>query len=145
TRLYLLDLAAGNKVTELVKGEFQISDPQWSPSGREIAFVTFPTPRADDFRYADLMIVDAAGGATRTLFQNPGPDTDPRWSPDGSQIAFRTKSPKSESLTQSKLVVVPAGGGAPRELASGLLYEAGPPTWSPDGQTVYFWTEVKTR
>jgi dipeptidyl aminopeptidase/acylaminoacyl peptidase len=143
-RLWIHDLRTG-KATELVKGEFQIQDPQWSPNGREIAFVTAPTPKADDGRFTDILIADASTGATRKLVENPGPDVAPRWSPDGAAIAFLTKGPKNAGVLQSKLAVVSPNGGAPRMLAPEFLYGPGPVAWSPDGQTLYFWTTVRTR
>jgi dipeptidyl aminopeptidase/acylaminoacyl peptidase len=143
-RLWLFDLA-GSKATELVKGEYQIQDLQWSPNGREIAFVMTPTPRADDGRYSDILIADAETGQTRKLVDNPGPDAAPRWSPDGALIAFETKGAKNAGVVQSKLVVVSPTGGTPRVLAPNFLYAPGPVAWAPDGKTLYFWSSVRTR
>jgi dipeptidyl aminopeptidase/acylaminoacyl peptidase len=143
-RLWVFDLGT-MKATEVVKGDYQIGDPNWSPNGKEIAFVTTPTPKADDSRFADIQIVTLETGAIRKLVENPGPDGSPRWSPDGSMIAFETRGPKDAGVLQSKLAVVSPSGGTPKVLAPGFLYAPGPPTWSPDGQTIYFWSSVRTR
>jgi dipeptidyl aminopeptidase/acylaminoacyl peptidase len=142
--LWIFDLGT-SKATELVKADYQIADPEWSPNGREIAFMTTPTPKADDGRYSDILIADAESGQTRKLVDNAGPDLFPRWSPDGSLIAFETKPAKNAGVLQSKLAVVGPAGGTPRVLAPNFLYAPGPVQWSPDGKTLYFWTTVRTR
>jgi dipeptidyl aminopeptidase/acylaminoacyl peptidase len=144
TRLWTIDVST-KKATEVVKDEVQVSDPQWSPDGRQIAYVTIPTPRADDFRYSDIRVLDLPSGASRPLIENPGPDISPRWSPDGRWIAFRTKPAKNAGILQSRLAIVAAAGGAPREVVRDFIYESGPPAWSPDGATLYFWSAVRTR
>src|SRR6266513_1275973 len=47
SRISVIDLTS-KKSRELVKGEYSAADPQWSPNGRALAFVTNPTPKADD-------------------------------------------------------------------------------------------------
>jgi len=142
-RLHLIDVAT-RKSSEVVKGDYQISSLDWSPSGREIAFVSVPTPRADDNRFADILIADVATGATRKLYDNPGPDVGPRWSPDGASIAFSSTSSKAVAISQSRLMVIPAAGGTPRPLARDFLYQPGTVTWAADGKSVYFWASVRT-
>ena len=48
-RLQVFDLTT-MKATEVVKGDDQIVGVDWSPDGKQIAYVTAPTPKADDFR-----------------------------------------------------------------------------------------------
>ena len=143
-RLQVFDLTT-MKATEVVKGDDQIVGVDWSPDGKQIAYVTAPTPKADDFRFTDIMVVDLGSGAIRKLVQNSGPDANPRWSPDGDWIAFDTKPAKAASTTQTRLVVVPAGGGMPRPLANDFLYQPGPAVWAPDGKSLYFWALTRTR
>src|SRR5262249_43417074 len=38
----------GKKVTEIVKNDLVISDPQFSPDGKRLSFTAHPTPKADD-------------------------------------------------------------------------------------------------
>jgi dipeptidyl aminopeptidase/acylaminoacyl peptidase len=141
--LWIIDLES-KKTAELVKTDDVPSDPQWSPDGRSIAYVTVPTPKADDGGLADIWIVDVSSGSRRKLIENEGPDNAPRWSPDGRSIAFRTRDTEKGLLGQLKLAVVPASGGEPRLIANSFEYQPGPVSWSPDGRTLLFTAPVRT-
>ena len=143
-RLQLLEVAT-RTVTVLSKGDYQVMDPRWSPDGRQLAFVTVPTTKADDMRFSDIRVIDVATGAERTLVGTPGPDASPAWSPDGQWIAFTTNPNKASAMTQSRLAVVPAAGGTPRMLGADFLHQPGAPAWSPDGQQLWFWAQARTR
>ena len=144
TRLWILDLDS-LKSRELVSGEFMVSDPQWSPDGTSIAYTTTPTPKADDTRYSDVFVVNVATGQARKLFESAGPDNAPRWSPDGAWIAVHTKPAKNAGVLQSKLALVPSGGGAAKVIGGDFLYEPGVPAWAPDGKSLLFWSQTRTR
>ncbi|MGA2597615.1 MAG: protein kinase [Bryobacteraceae bacterium] len=67
----------------------------------------------------------------------------PRWSPDGSQIAFYGGVPGKPD----RIYIVPAAGGAVRQLTHG---ESGPsgdedPSWSPDGASLVFGAQSADR
>ena len=141
TQLAVLDVAT-KKLRVIKHADAMIADPQWSPDGREIAYTTNPTPKADDGVLSDIWVVAAEGGPARKLVENPGPDNSPRWSPDGTQIAF-IASPRFD-VRQSQLMVIPAAGGTPRAVPTGFLYQPSAPTWSPDGRTLYFGSGVRT-
>jgi dipeptidyl aminopeptidase/acylaminoacyl peptidase len=144
TRLWILELDS-LKAREVVSGDFMVGDPQWSPDGTRIAYTVTPTPRADDGRYADVYVLTVASGDRKKLFEGDGPDGAPRWSPDGSQIAVHTKGAKNAGILQNKLAIVPAAGGSPRVLGGDFLYAPGVPSWAPDGKSLLFWSQAKTR
>ena len=143
-RLQLLDVAT-RAVTVLSKGDYQVVDPRWSPDGRQIAFVTVPTPKADDMRFSDIRVIEVATGTERLLAGAPGPEVSPAWSPDGQWIAYTTNPNKASAMTQSRLAVIPAAGGASRTLGADFLHQPGAPAWSPDGQQLWFWAQARTR
>jgi Tol biopolymer transport system component len=60
----------------------------------------------------------------------------PRWSPDGSQIAFMSV----ETGKTWKILVVPATGGAPRQVIAGDRNQVDA-NWSPDGTRIVFGDE----
>ncbi|HEY6333280.1 MAG TPA: DPP IV N-terminal domain-containing protein, partial [Blastocatellia bacterium] len=72
SRISLIDVET-KKTKELVKGDFSAADPQWSPDGKWIAFVTVPTPKADDGSLSDIWVVDVESGKTHKLTDNEGP------------------------------------------------------------------------
>lgn len=142
-RLNVIDLAT-KKITEVGRAE-AILNLDWSPNGREIAFTVASSPKPDDFRATDIMIADAAGGASRKLVENPGADANPSWSPDGQWIAFHTRAPGKAANVQFSLAIIAAAGGTPRVIAPDFLYEPGEVTWSNDGKSLYFWASTRTR
>src|SRR5918911_4964518 len=60
------------------------TEPEWSPDGTRIAFVTY---RDGD---ADIYAVAPDGSGARNLTFSYTYDVDPAWSPDGKRIAFVT-------------------------------------------------------
>jgi dipeptidyl aminopeptidase/acylaminoacyl peptidase len=142
-RIWVIDLAT-KKASELVKGEFTTSDPQWSPDGRSIAFVTNPTPKADDGSRSDIWTVDVASGKQRKLTDNEGPDSAPRWSPDGKRIAYLSRDLGSGEIGYPRLTIMGAEGGKPLEVARSFEYNPRPVNWSPDGKMIYFAATVGT-
>lgn len=80
----------------------QVSDPQISPDGKDVAYVV-STP-VDPGKHKDARIwlspTDVAGQARPFIFGG-GTDTTPRWSPDGTSIAFLSdrKNPLSQQKT----------------------------------------------
>ncbi|HZS47702.1 MAG TPA: S9 family peptidase [Blastocatellia bacterium] len=126
------------KTKEIVKNDYVVSDPQWSPDGHSIAYVATMTPKADDGGKSDIWILDVDSGKQRKLFENDGPDNAPRWSPDGKQIAFLSRDAKNGNLGQSEMVVVPAEGGTPVVIVNASSIQPSPAVWATDGKDVYF-------
>jgi dipeptidyl aminopeptidase/acylaminoacyl peptidase len=138
-QLWLWDIASG-KARQLTNGAFTVSDPQWSPDGQEVLFITRPTPAQEDSSHTSEYLLDLQTGHMRQL--GPAADyvSDARWSPDGATIAF-LGAPKGDMIRQQvdpALYLVPAAGGVPRAFTFPL--GAATPVWAPDGQTIYFST-----
>ena len=150
THLHLAD-ADGGKESELTQGIFSCDDPQWSPDGRWIAFVS---ERSDK---KDLWAVRPDGGDAQRLTEVKTNVGNYRWSPDGKAIAFTALDPPAlsdarvvdENVPWNRLYVIPFTDpvkvqGAGRLLTPGKLSvttegnRAGraPFDWSPDGKTI---------
>jgi TolB protein len=126
----------------------------YAPDGGRIAFVRAYGPlrhkrfnEHDELDYpsaADIMVVDAAGGAP-TLVRHFTADPQPEpggvaWSPDGTRfvVALSTlKQPTKHTNVSSALFVMNSDGSAERRITPWAL-GAGNPDWSPDGSTIVF-------
>ncbi|HKP87028.1 MAG TPA: S9 family peptidase [Blastocatellia bacterium] len=143
SRIWVIDVKT-KKASELVKGDYSATDPQWSPDGRSIAYTVFPTTKADDGSRSDIWVADAETGGQRKLVENEGPDASPQWSPDGRSVAYLTRETKLGVIGQSRLAVVAREGGASRLIATGFEYQPGPPRWDASGRTIFFTSNVRT-
>jgi dipeptidyl aminopeptidase/acylaminoacyl peptidase len=142
THLWVVDVPSGH-ANQITSGdEWNDTDPQWSPDGRKIAFVSNRTGRAfDENRDTDVWVIDASGGSLTKISDHPVPDNSPRWSPDGQTIAFL-----SDPLDRShpKIWLAPSVVGAPSRLAAdGLDLIPTGLRWSEGGRALYFETGVK--
>lgn len=133
------------KATEIVKSDWVVSDPQFSPDGKRVSFTTNPTPKADDGSMSDIYIANADGsGSPRKLYENAGPDAGARWSPDGKWISFSSRDAKMGTLGFQRLYIISAEGGAPRAVAPNYDNNVPPVVWSRDGSTLYFGATHRT-
>ena len=93
-------------------------DPQWSPDGTRIAFVSDRTGKEyEDSDNRDIWVIPAAGGDLLRISDHPFDDAQPRWSPDGRRIAFTGQNSKRE---HPRLYTAPASGGASEPAAENL-------------------------
>ncbi|HEY6047074.1 MAG TPA: hypothetical protein VIU65_10760, partial [Pyrinomonadaceae bacterium] len=141
THLWLFDLAKKEE-KRLTEGDYTISDPQWSPDGTRITYTARPTPKADDGGLSDVWVVTIADGNKSKLENTPASSDNARWSPDGQWIAFTGNRDPDVGVSTTYLYLVPAAGGAPKELTAKSDLNIGTPVWSRDGKMIYFSTNV---
>lgn len=143
--LYVLDVAT-KTLTQITSGDFEESDPSWSPDGKLVAFTSNRSEEPDNNRNTDLWIVAAdntdKGQTLRRLTTNPGSDDSPAWSADGRSLAYVTviDVPAMWYATQY-LAVIPAAGGTPALPTRSLDRNVSSPEYSPDGKDIYFLLE----
>jgi dipeptidyl aminopeptidase/acylaminoacyl peptidase len=131
THLYLFDIDA-KKVDTLTRGNYNESNPSWSPDGQWIAFVSERAPDPDKANDSNIFIMEARRlAAPRQLTRFDGPDGGrPAWSPDGKWIAYLQGSePKYFAYGQNKLAVIAVEGGEPRVVTASLDRAVGTPVW----------------
>ena len=142
THFRIVDLKTGN-TKQLTEGnDWNDSDPQWSPDGTRIAFVSNRTGREfDGDRNSDVWVIPATGGSLIKISDHAESDGSPRWSPDGKTIAFTGQVRERD---HPKIWLAPASGGQPSVLAAtDLDLIPGGLEWSSDGKAIYFETGVK--
>ena len=76
-QIFLMPIRGGYP-EQLTASEKSVSDPQWSPDGRRIAFV----------REDAVWMIDVEGSHQAVVTQHPAGNRSPRWCADGHQIAF---------------------------------------------------------
>ena len=87
-RLWLVDAATGD-IEPLTRGNAHDREPQWSPDGRQVAFVSDRHRDADLGWRTDVYLVDVGTRRLRRLSPGRGRQAwrAPVWSPDGRWIA----------------------------------------------------------
>ena len=130
-QLFTLSLRGGYPA-QLTASEKAVTDPQWSPDGRRLAFVR------DD----EIWVVEADGSRLTLVVGKPGGGREPRWSPDGHRLAFLSRR---RGWTQIWLIDAPVprrGRPAtePKPPRPTVLTETGLDVdgyeWAPDGRRI---------
>jgi dipeptidyl aminopeptidase/acylaminoacyl peptidase len=143
SHVFVADVATG-AARQITSGDdWNDTDPQWSPDGRRIAFVSDRTGKAfDESRNTDVWVVNADGtGALTKISDHDEADASPRFSPDGKWIAF---TGELHDRDHPKIFLAPAQGGAPSKLAARALdlIPSGL-EWAESGRAIFFETGVK--
>ena len=160
SNIWVVD-AAGGDPRRFTAGPKRDREPRWAPDGSRLAFVS----EREGKKKAQLYVMPADGGEPARLTDERNGVTDPVWSPDGTRLAFiarvggwqepegedeKQKSKPARVITSLKykyngegfvydrrphVFVVPAGGGAVRQITDGDFADADP-AWSPDGRLI---------
>ncbi len=114
----------------------RLADAQISPDGRSVAYVVNAVDKQANRGKRSIWVVPASGGEARQLITSSRNDDTPRWSDDGKWIAFLSSRDGAPQI-----YVAAADGSNPKKVTSVPLGVADF-TWSPDGKTFAFSTEV---
>jgi dipeptidyl aminopeptidase/acylaminoacyl peptidase len=130
-QLFVLPLRGGLPV-QITASEKAVSDPQWSPDGRRLAFVR------DDA----IWVVEADGSRESKATGHPAGTSLPRWSPDGLRLAFLSRR-RGWAQVWAIDAPVPRRGRPARQPrapeawpVSSIGFDVLDYSWSPDGRTI---------
>ena len=143
THVYVFDLAA-KSLKQVTSGDYDDSEPAWSPDGKLLAFTSNRSTPDPDATYDENIWVVAADNADKgahltQVTTNPGADGSPAWSPDGKWITYVTQlDPHLFDYATKHLAVSPATGGEAKVLTLALDRMVTVPRFSPDGKFIYF-------
>jgi dipeptidyl aminopeptidase/acylaminoacyl peptidase len=113
-----------------------IEDPQYSPDGRQIAFVVSEDSLQTGKTNAEIYVMDANGANLRQMTDDSAKDTHPRWSPDGKKLLFLSARTHG---TQAWLL--PLSGGQAEQVTD-LPTQVANPEWTHDGKGIIFSSNV---
>jgi Tol biopolymer transport system component/C-terminal processing protease CtpA/Prc len=129
-KLYAWDFAAGTE-RQLTTGDGRDGSPAFSPDGRHLAF----TRDVDDGR--ELRVLEwPSGGERRLATEVTAP---PTWSPDSRWIAYGGQTDEF-----SNVMIVPAAGGATRQVSFVANAFLGSIDWSAKGDYIVYRTNQRT-
>ncbi len=165
--IWLIDTATGSEIpiTGMMNDAFS---PRWSPDGKRLAFVSTEGGSAQMWvRWIDagesvrLTGLPSSPGsiawspdgnsiAYSMMVEDSGLQlgSQPEGKPEGAEwaepleihdlVTYRADGAGYLKPGFEKIFLVPATGGAPRQLTFGPYHDGGPLSWSRDGRTIYF-------
>jgi dipeptidyl aminopeptidase/acylaminoacyl peptidase/CubicO group peptidase (beta-lactamase class C family) len=152
TQIFLTD-AEGDATVQLTHGDKSSTDPQWSPDGASIAFLSERAGKNNLYR------LSLSGGEAEPLTASASPVVAFAWSPDGKRIAFTMAEAApdaskrkedwrwvDEDFRMNRLYVMSLDGkrepraltGPRMHVAGGTRSSAAEMDWSPDGASIVF-------
>ena len=121
--IYVMDAGGGNQENLTNHPAYDL-DPDWSPDGTKIVFIS-----GRDGVGSQIHVMDSDGKNVIRLTDEPGGKRDPDWSPDGGKIAFSV-----DGRDEDYIAVMDADGRNRKKLQDKAIGTS----WSPDGKQIAF-------
>jgi TolB protein len=120
--------ADGERPQSALASAEPIISPAWSPSGLQLAYVSFET------RKPTVYVHDVDTGKRRLVANFKGSNSAPAWSPDGKKLALTLSR---DGGSQLNLLDLSAPGSEPRRIAQSSSIDT-EPVFTADGRSIYF-------
>ena len=143
THIHVVEIASRD-ARQITSGDYDDSEPAWSPDSKRIVFVSNRTEKPDRNRNTDLWIVDVAKADDDPLQLTSAEtaDASPSWSPDGQTIVYTSTVPDALPIYAiPQLTVIDVASGASAVNQSLVETQVFTPRYAPDGQSVLAITE----
>ena len=161
TRIWKVPANASARGRQITFGERGDSQPQWSPDGQSISFVSArgtaaSAPGVEDQPRPQIYVMRSDGGEAWKLTDAKEGVTGYAWSPDSTRIAYVTQEPRSASdeaankkrddervfegdFRPAHIWTIDVASKAATRVTEGQTYTVlGPPSWAPDGKRLTF-------
>lgn len=138
-QVWLMD-ANGAIIRQITNEPEGACQPDWSPDGTRIVYVSPCRQKLDTYSGSSLYIINADGTDRFALPTSLGGNFEPAWSPDGKRIAFTSLRDGYHEIYMINLDTLTAPAMRLTKSAasiSGAIY-ARMPAWSPFGSQIAF-------
>jgi len=135
-RIAVADVASG-AIREVSPRDLYVYDYDWAPDGKTFAAEAAKGSGTNNYWLAELYLVEAATGHTRSIWKPPLQIACPRFSPDGSAIAVIHGIMSDEGSTGGDVWTVPTAGGAAANLMPDMKASASALFWRRPDEVVF--------
>jgi Tol biopolymer transport system component len=125
---------SGNDMVQLTDIDGGACQPDWSPDGTRLVFISPCGLESEEYPGAALFIINVDGTGLTPVIGSRSGDFDPDWSPEGSQIVFTSLRNGAPEVN-----IVNLDGGAITPLAFDGIKNFHP-AWNADGSRIAFIT-----
>jgi len=128
-RITTIDLAT-NRLTQVSPADVYVYEYDWLPDGSGWVATAAYGPGDNNWWIARLYAVNGASGEVREIYKPKWQIAEPHVSPDGKSVAFIEGLMSDEGLTGGDVMLVPAEGGAARNLTPGIHASPSSLSWN---------------
>ncbi len=142
-RLALVDVATG-KLRQISPADMYVYEYDWSPDGQRFVTTAAHGNGDNNWYIAQIYTIPAAGGEMKSIYKPPSDSqiAMPAWSPDGKSIAFISGIMSDEPAVGGDIFIVPAEGGAAKNITPAMKASASWLTWMRSGAKILFGEDV---
>lgn len=134
---------AGSGAARVISpADMYVYEFDWSPDGKELAYLAAPGDGDDNWYVAELYAIDAESGVVRHVFKPAMQAANVRWSPDGKTIAFIGGLMSDEGVIGGDIYALPAGGGQARDLTPNRRASPNWFRWSPSSKQIIMTEDI---
>jgi dipeptidyl aminopeptidase/acylaminoacyl peptidase len=127
-RLALVDAATGS-VRQVSPADMYVYEYDWSPDGRQFAITAAHGAGDANWWTAQIYTLQANSGVVKSIYKSAGQVAGVRWDPRGTNIAFVGGLMSDEGSVGGDVFMVPAAGGAVRNLTPSLKASVSSLVW----------------
>lgn len=133
------------KPTQLTKGDFTVTNFEWSPDGSKIAFSHQPNPLIQSSAKSNISFVEVNSKKLNLLVENPSGDFLEDWSPDSKNILYLTNLSDTISnyYKNEKIFSIDITTKAKKQWIANFDENINSTKWTKDG--IYFGAFQKTK